>query len=308
MKRKSVSREACRSPAIGAALRAAGLLRGGATAARVWRMIGSEPGASLELVRIAAALQRGETIAAALCAEDGEEWRVLATAWCIAEESGAPLAAVLERLAIALSSLERLAERRSVLLAGPRATIRLVSALPFVALLLATALGFDPIATMFHPAGISTVLIGCVLLLMGMRWARLLAARLASEEWVAGLECELLWVALAGGAAPAIALRRVADALDRFAPRWVKFSALGRNAGAQVVMRAAAALGTALGPMLLAEAEAARARSYAELERAAERLAVRVLMPIGVCVLPAFILLGVIPVLLAVLGSLEPVM
>lgn len=34
----------------------------------------------------------------------------------------------------------------------------------------------------------------------------------------------------------------------------------------------------------------------------------RVLLPIGVCVLPSFIVLGVLPVLFAVMGSLGPVM
>ena len=35
----------------------------------------------------------------------------------------------------------------------------------------------------------------------------------------------------------------------------------------------------------------------------AERLGVRVLLPLGACVLPAFVLLGVVPVLMAVLGG-----
>jgi len=43
-----------------------------------------------------------------------------------------------------------------------------------------------------------------------------------------------------------------------------------------------------------------------ELEQEAERLAVRILLPIAVCVLPSFIALGVMPVLLAVLGTLGP--
>lgn len=59
--------------------------------------------------------------------------------------------------------------------------------------------------------------------------------------------------------------------------------------------------------MLLVEAAAARARTLAELKRQAERLAVSVLLPIGVCVLPSFIVLGVLPVLLAVMGSLGPI-
>lgn len=295
-----------RSAAATAALRSAALLRGGVPATRVWRMLGEEPGAPPELAALADALARGQPISAALAAQRGEEWRVLAVAWWLAEQSGAPLSAVLERLAAALAALERLGERRTVLLAGPRATIRLVATLPFVALLLGAVLGFDPLAALVTPAGSCTVIVGCALLGAGVRWARLLADRLASAEWVSGLECELCWIALSGGAAPSDALRRLANGIDRFGLEWARLAELCSNGTVRAVLVRAASLGTPAGPMLLAEAEAARARSLAALEREAERLAVRVLLPIGLCVLPAFILLGVLPVLLAVLGSLDP--
>ncbi len=295
-----------RSAAATAALRSAALLRGGVPAARVWRMLGEESGAPPELVALADDLARGESIPAALAAQQGEEWRVLAVAWRLAEQSGAPLSAVLERLAAALAALERLGERRSVLLAGPRATIRLVAVLPFVALLLGAALGFDPLEALVTPAGSCAVIVGGALLGAGVQWARLLADRLASAEWVSGLECELCWITLSGGAAPRDALRRLADGIDCFELEWVRLAELRRRGTVRAVLARAASLGAPVGPMLLAEAEAARARSLAALEREAERLAVRVLLPIGLCVLPAFILLGVLPVLLAVLGSLDP--
>lgn len=93
------------------ALRAAALLRGGVPLARVWEVLGEEGGA-------------GDADA-----HDGPAWRVIAAGWRLAEWSGAPIAVVLERIAVALTSLDRLQERRSVLLAGPRATIRLVASL-----------------------------------------------------------------------------------------------------------------------------------------------------------------------------------
>lgn len=71
------------------------------------------------------------------------------------------------------------------------------------------------------------------------------------------------------------------------------------------VISAATNLGAPVATMLLAEAEALRATALTELERQAERLGVRVLLPIGLCVLPSFIVLGVIPVLAAVLGNIS---
>ena len=43
--------------------------------------------------------------------------------------------------------------------------------------------------------------------------------------------------------------------------------------------------------------------SPASSERAAEELAVRLVMPLGLCLLPAFVCWGVIPVVMALLGA-----
>lgn len=230
---------------------------------------------------------------------------MLASAWSLAEQSGAPLSAVLARLSESLSALERLSERRSVLLAGPKATIRLVASLPVLALLMGAMLGFDPVGVLLSPLGAMLAVLGGGLLALGVWWARRLTETLASAECIAGLECELTWVALSGGAAPSVALRRVADCADASGAEWVTLSALSRGAVVRRVLDAASNLGTSAGQMLLAEAQSARAKAQAELERQAERLGVRVLIPLGVCVLPSFIVLGVLPVLLAVLGTLS---
>lgn len=288
------------------ALRATALLRGGVPAAKVWRVLGEEPGAPPQVKLIAERMLRGQEASIALAQCDGPEWRVLAAAWALAQRSGAPIALILERVAHALVSLGSLSERRSVLLAGPRATIRLVSALPLVALLMGALLGFDPLRFLLSSAGLVLAAVGGVLLLIGVRWAQVLTNRLASAEWVSGLEFELSWIALSGGASHSIALRRVVDVVDQFAVSWVKLSGMRNDGGVSEVLQLASQHGTPAGPMLLAEANAARVRTLAELEREAERLAVRVLVPIGVCVLPSFIVLGVLPVLFAVMGSLGP--
>lgn len=187
------------STVASAALRAAALLRGGVPAMHVWRRLSEETDAAPELLDIAQRLADGWASAAALAACAGPEWRVLAVAWHLAEQSGAPLSAVLERLAEALNSLEKLSQRRSVLLAGPNATIRLVAALPIVALAFGALLGFDPFSVLLSGAGVTLAIVGVLLLLAGVRWAKLMTDKLTSAEWVSGLECELCWIALSGG-------------------------------------------------------------------------------------------------------------
>lgn len=299
-----LSSETVLSDAQSVVLRAAALLRAGVPTARVWRTLGDEADASAECISIAKRLETNSDTAAALASLQAAPWSVLAAVWRVADLSGAPFADVLERMHLAFASLSRLSERRSVLLSGPRATIRLVSALPVIALLLGAALGFDPLGILLSPAGVLLGVTGGVLLSFGVWWATKLTQRLADADWIAGFEFELCWVSLSGGATHSDALRRVIDSVDEAGAHWVRLAELRRDGAVQQALKSAAALGTPVGPALLAEADAARQVALAELERRAERLGVHVLLPIGLCVLPAFIILGVLPVLFAVMGTL----
>ncbi|WXF90273.1 hypothetical protein WDV91_12795 [Curtobacterium flaccumfaciens pv. flaccumfaciens] len=55
--------------------------------------------------------------------------------------------------------------------------------------------------------------------------------------------------------------------------------------------------------LLRRAAEDVRDEAAADGLVAAERLAVRLVLPLGVCVLPAFVLVGVVPVVVGVLSS-----
>lgn len=54
------------------------------------------------------------------------------------------------------------------------------------------------------------------------------------------------------------------------------------------------------GPLLLASARSLQATRASEDEQAAQRLAVRLVLPLGLCSLPAFIILGIVPVIASV--------
>lgn len=279
------------------AQRISAAVRGGMPAARAWSSVLGRDGPVAEL------LGAGGSVVQALAGGPGPGWRALAAAWQIAEFSGAPMAETLERLASSLRALERLGERRAVLLAGPRATIRLVAALPVVGLGISALLGFDPIRAASGPGAGGAVALGVTLLALGVRWAGALTRRLADADWVAGWEFELAAIAVSGGGPPGAALRRVVDCADRARAEWVPLEALLPGGEVSRVFDQAAELGTALGPTLLREAAARREAAHHELERAAERLSIQVLVPLGVCVLPAFVLLVVVPVLLAVVAG-----
>jgi pilus assembly protein TadC len=84
--------------------------------------------------------------------------------------------------------------------------------------------------------------------------------------------------------------RAWADAPDELAP-------LGR-----VLVRAGES-GSAAGPALRALAADARAASRARIERDVRRAGVWVLAPLGLCFLPAFVCLGVVPLVLGIAGQ-----
>ena len=62
--------------------------------------------------------------------------------------------------------------------------------------------------------------------------------------------------------------------------------------------------GTATGALLARHAEAARTAAQAAALARAKAVGVRTIIPVSVCYLPAFFLLGVVPVIAGVLGSL----
>lgn len=299
--------------------RCAVLLRGGVPAVRVFAAIASDTGVSNvpdepasvpagavsdAAADIASRLAAGESPAEALRARDGPDWRVAAVAWQLAEQSGAALAPALERLAFALGQLATLRERRAVLLSGPRATVRLVIALPPLALLLGALLGFNPLPVLLSGGGLAMLCVGILLLGLGLVWARSMTRAVDREDRVSGLEHELVWIALSGGVSPAVALVRAADAVDEMGAEWVGFDGFLANGPLRTAISAAEEVGVPIAPLLLEEASALRQRAHADLERAAERLGVRVLLPLGVCVLPAFVVLGVLPVVISMLGGL----
>ncbi|WP_171041384.1 type II secretion system F family protein [Sinomonas susongensis] len=95
---------------------------------------------------------------------------------------------------------------------------------------------------------------------------------------------------------------RTATALELGVP-WDQAwrSALGDRQGAELrqALDFAAASGAPSAELISARARMLRRRRHQELERRAAALGVRLVVPLGVCSLPAFLCLGVVPVLLS---------
>lgn len=227
-----------------------------------------------------------------LLADRGGAWRDVGTAWRVAATVGAPLAPSLSAVASALRDAAQARDDVAVALAEPATTARLISWLPMVAVLLVVAFGFDVIQTLRSPAGLLCLVSGAALMIAARRWTALLVRRAAPPEGIAGWECDLVAIALTGGVSIDRALAVTEDAGCATAcAATADILALSRETGAPAV------------GLLRAEADDQRRRARTEGRLRAARLGGSLLLPLGVCTLPAFLLLGVAPMVLTVLAG-----
>jgi tight adherence protein B len=224
-------------------------------------------------------------------------WRALAAAWEVAAACGAPLAGSLRGLAAALRDEAQLRREVRTALAGPNASARLVAWLPAIAVGFGLVLGFDTLGVLLgSPLGFGCLLAGLALLWAGRRWNRALAARAARGRTDAGLEHELLAIALTGG----VSLDRARALVETALP-----DPDGDRSGLEIdrIVGLAAAAGAPVAELLRAEAFRLRRAERAHGVARAAALGVRLMIPLGVCVLPAFVLLGVAPLVISVVSG-----
>lgn len=282
--------------------RLAVLIAAGLSPAAAWGHVADAATApDTRLSAIASAAAEGVDVATAIeqsssTSSGDDAWRALGAAWRVATICGAPLAAALRSFAEALRDREAARRDIEVALAGPRATARIVMLLPLVAVLLGLLMGVDLVATVSTPIGAGCLVVGVLLIVAARRWMRRLLRAAEPRESSEGLALDLLAVAAFGGGAPEAAAGLVTAELERAGlavqpQRLDGLVRLSRRAGAP------------LGELARTEAAEVRARERADARAAAERLAVRLMLPLGACVLPSFLLLGVVPMLLGLLSS-----
>ncbi|WP_350347431.1 type II secretion system F family protein [Agromyces sp. G08B096] len=306
---------------VALAERLAVLLAAGVSAPIAWRQLASDDAAEPATRAAAVAAEEGEPVAAAIrratrnddpgrpgrgCgarrgrppAEAGATgaWAAVAAAWEVANATGAPLALSLRELAAALRDDAHLRREVRAALAGPKASARLVTALPAIAVVLGLAMGFDTVGILFgNPLGWACLAVGGGLLWAGARWNRALAARAAPPSASPGLEFDLLAIAMSSGASLDAATEVTRRAMREHLP-----SASDAGADIAATVRLASEAGAPIAELL--RSEAARRRRTARTDGAtrAAALGVRLMLPLGACILPAFVLLGVAPLMISV--------
>lgn len=114
----------------------------------------------------------------------GQQAAGIVAGCAVAQHLGAPLAPVLESIARSVVLAEQGRTDRETALAGPRSTARILGWLPLFGVLLASALGADPIGFLFGgPTGLATAVAGGLLMFVGRNWINhlIIHARRAGE-------------------------------------------------------------------------------------------------------------------------------
>lgn len=268
------------------------LLQAGSAPLTAWRHLAGT--GDVHAASVVARVERGAPLAAAIEAEGGA-WADLAAAWEIATTVGAPLAEVLRMISETLRDAASAADDVRIALAEPAGTARLLLMMPFAGLLLGFALGFDTVGVIVgNPVGAACVVLGLLLMLAARMWTKRLLERAKPAPGTPGMQAELVAVALAGGASVERALRLVAE------------SPASRHGGREridTVLELSRTAGVPAAELLRASAAQERHTARIDGRLRASDLSTRLLIPLGVCTLPAFMLLGVAPLLLSVLAS-----
>jgi tight adherence protein B len=273
--------------------RLAVLLAAGVEPASAWRHVAASSPSPVPAA-VASAADKAATLAAIaqqIAPLERSAWRGLAAAWLVATEAGAPLAPSLRNYAESLRQLAQAQRDARVALAAPIATARMVVALPVVGVLFGMALGFNTLQTLFlTPAGWGCLVVGVGLILLALRWNRRLVRAASPTEATPGLACDLMAIAMSGGAALDRARALVDHAVNRFEvtlddERLRDVLELSRSAGVP------------------AGADEHRRDARAAAQERASTLSVRLMLPLGLCILPAFMVLGVLPLLVTVVSS-----
>jgi len=252
------------------------------------------------------AQQAGEICNADISALEISERKQFDLVWGLAVTLGGPVALALNRMTEVFDRNQRNTTEVQLAFTGPQSTAKLVMWLPALSLVLAQLVGMNPLASIFGSMlGALSVSLGAGLMVAGRYWTkRLLAKALPDPSTVeaidrgAYLDCVL--IGLQAGL-PLSSARRTA--LTEFERAFGATPLEQNNVALDYAAELSRTTGAALTEILAANADAFRNEQRFEIAKRISRLGVQLMIPIGVAVLPAFILLSIVPIAISLLSQ-----
>lgn len=226
--------------------------------------------------------------------------------WRLATDHGGPVVLSLNRIADVFDKTQRNQHEVQLAFAGPQSTAKLVMWLPLLALLLAQLVGMNPLKAIFGSLlGALSVSIGAGLMVIGRLWTnRLLAKALPNPDDPeaidrgAYLDCVLI------GLQAGLPLDQAKQSANlEFEAGFATKPLAENNQALDAAAELSRKTGAALTQILMANADAFREEQRFEIATRISKLGVQLMIPLGLAVLPAFVLLAIVPIAISLLAN-----
>ena len=235
-----------------------------------------------------------------LAAMPARQLRQVELIFDVCVQSGGPIAVSLDRLANVLTHQAKNQQQAQVAFAAPRATAKLVMALPPLALLAAQLLGMNAFRAIFTtPIAFAAVVVGGALLYGGRLWSNSMLLRATPTHNDAGAFLDAVAVALSAGLNVQQSVHIATQSFE------LHFETVDEVSIAELqkVVDLSAQSGAAIAPLLLATADRLREIQNNATANLLAKLSVRLMIPLGVAVLPAFVLMSIVPIAVSLLTN-----
>ena len=233
-----------------------------------------------------------------LSAEDKKQFDLV---WGLSAKLGGPILLALNRIADVFDRQQRNQREVQLAFAGPQSTAKLVMWLPVLALFLGQAVGMNPIGAIFHSLlGALSVSLGLGLMVAGRQWTRRLLDRAVPVARDPGAFLDSVLIGLQAGLPLSAAQIQAAQDYELAFDSPPDKQNFERLENAAELSRST---GAAVGEILIAEADAFREHHRYEVATRISKLGVQLMIPLGVAVLPAFILLSIVPIAISLLSN-----
>ena len=196
---------------------------------------------------------------------------------------GGPLAPALLRFSKVLRKREELLQEIQIAATGPKASARLVMNLPIL-VVIGGAISGIPVFHIFATSWLAMVSLASGLLLywLGNRWTNRILNRAEPETGDPGFNLELLGIAVGAGLP-------LSSACQEFGVAQSEVQFLGRELPTM--------------ELLAERADELRLEAHNVSRKQIQKASVAILWPLGITVLPAFVLVAIVPLALAMATS-----
>lgn len=203
---------------------------------------------------------------------------------------GGRIAPTLDRFATVLLTLENSRNDLALAVAGPRASSRLVISLPVLVFVGAGIAGVPIFQALSKPSIVwISLIVGILMFWWGNRWTGNLLAKAEPRTSDPGFDFDALAIAVQAGLPIGSAVEQLEGYIGHVDVSELK----GLSAGS----------GIALVELLKERADSLRVQQFTSDRLRIQKTSVSVLWPLGLTVLPAFVLIAIVPVGVALVQS-----